>query len=230
MPASGQQQAKLYADCLEKQFGQRPIIFYSNGYEHWIWDDQNYPPRSVQGFLHERRVGAADTAAQHADRRWVRPRSMKASWSGSTRNGRFGALARLRERPRTQSSGRDGNWRGQDPHGDCAVRPDDALQLGEARPVPGRPHCAGETNDGVFKRHLPSASAVNAMEHPEQIGEARVLVSTYPTMLRLIDETKDGRRKFGPGHFDLVVIDEAHRSVYQKYRAIFEYFDSSWSG
>jgi type I restriction enzyme, R subunit len=46
----GQQQAKLDADCLEKQFGQRPIIFYSNGYEHWIWDDQNYPPRSVQGF------------------------------------------------------------------------------------------------------------------------------------------------------------------------------------
>ncbi|HEU0278073.1 MAG TPA: type I restriction endonuclease [Rhodanobacteraceae bacterium] len=38
----GQQQAKLYADCLEAQLGQRPIIFYSNGYEHWIWDD-NYP-------------------------------------------------------------------------------------------------------------------------------------------------------------------------------------------
>jgi type I restriction enzyme R subunit len=46
----GQQQAKLYADCLERQFGQRPIIFYSNGYEHWIWDDHNYPPRLVQGF------------------------------------------------------------------------------------------------------------------------------------------------------------------------------------
>jgi type I restriction enzyme R subunit len=46
----GQQQAKLYADCLELQFGQRPVIFYSNGYEHWIWDDANYPPRAVQGF------------------------------------------------------------------------------------------------------------------------------------------------------------------------------------
>src|SRR5213083_811639 len=46
----GQQQAKLYADCLEKQFGQRPVIFYSNGYEHWVWDDVNYPPRAVQGF------------------------------------------------------------------------------------------------------------------------------------------------------------------------------------
>ena len=46
----GQQQAKLYADCLEKQFGQRPIIFYSNGYDHWMWDDASYPPRPVQGF------------------------------------------------------------------------------------------------------------------------------------------------------------------------------------
>ena len=46
----GQQQAKLYADCLERQFGQRPIIFYSNGYEHWIWDNTRYPPRRVQGF------------------------------------------------------------------------------------------------------------------------------------------------------------------------------------
>src|SRR5262252_6502410 len=46
----GQRQAELCADCLEKRFGQRPVIFYSNGYEHWIWDDVNYPPRSVQGF------------------------------------------------------------------------------------------------------------------------------------------------------------------------------------
>ncbi|MEO6034808.1 MAG: DEAD/DEAH box helicase family protein, partial [Verrucomicrobiota bacterium] len=49
-PRVGQRQAELYADCLEKQFGRRPIIFYSNGYEHWMWDDANYPPRPVQGF------------------------------------------------------------------------------------------------------------------------------------------------------------------------------------
>jgi type I restriction enzyme R subunit len=47
----GQQQGKLYADCLEKQYGQRPVIFLSNGYQHWIWDDAMYPPRAVQGFL-----------------------------------------------------------------------------------------------------------------------------------------------------------------------------------
>jgi type I site-specific restriction endonuclease len=46
----GQQQAKLYADCLAAQFGQRPVIFYTNGYDHWLWDDTGYPPRQVQGF------------------------------------------------------------------------------------------------------------------------------------------------------------------------------------
>ena len=49
----GQQQAKLYADCLERQFAQRPLIFYSNGYEHWFWDDTRYPPRAVQGFYNK---------------------------------------------------------------------------------------------------------------------------------------------------------------------------------
>ena len=51
-------------------------------------------------------------------------------------------------------------------------------------------------------------------------------VSTYPTMIGLIDEAADGKRRFGPGHFDLIVIDEAHRSIYRKYGAIFDYFDS----
>jgi len=49
-PRVGQQQARLYADCLEQQSWQRPLIFYSNGYEHWLWDDDRYPLRRVQGF------------------------------------------------------------------------------------------------------------------------------------------------------------------------------------
>ena len=60
----------------------------------------------------------------------------------------------------------------------------------------------------------------------EKDAEGRVFVSTYPTMMGLIDEATDGQRRFGVGHFDLVIIDEAHRSVFQKYRAIFDYFDS----
>ncbi|MCC6466477.1 MAG: DUF4145 domain-containing protein, partial [Planctomycetes bacterium] len=46
----GEQQAKLYADCLERQFGHRPVLYGTNGYEHWMWDDTTSPPRPVQGF------------------------------------------------------------------------------------------------------------------------------------------------------------------------------------
>jgi type I restriction enzyme R subunit len=76
----------------------------------------------------------------------------------------------------------------------------------------------------AFKRHLPSSSPVNLVT--EKDAQGRVYVSTYPTMMGLIDQTSEGKRRFGVGHFDLVVIDEAHRSVYRKYGAIFDYFDS----
>ena len=82
---------------------------------------------------------------------------------------------------------------------------------------------------GVFKAHLPSAPSANLLErHDPRKNDhsgARVLLSTYPTMMNLIEEMQGGQRRFGPGHSDLVIIDEAHRSVYRKYRAIFDYFD-----
>ncbi|MDZ7732969.1 MAG: DEAD/DEAH box helicase family protein [Acidimicrobiia bacterium] len=77
----------------------------------------------------------------------------------------------------------------------------------------------------AFKAHLPDSAPVNLVTEGHEDG--RVYVSTYQTMVGKIDEfDRDGTRRFGPGHFDLVVIDEAHRSVYRKYRGIFEYFDS----
>ena len=73
-------------------------------------------------------------------------------------------------------------------------------------------------NQGVaaFKAHLPESSPVNLVTEKDKTG--RVYVCTYPTMMGLIDETAGGETRFGVGHFDLVIIDEAHRSVYQKYR------------
>ena len=76
----------------------------------------------------------------------------------------------------------------------------------------------------AFKQHLPGSTTVNLVT--EKAIEGRVYVSTYPTMMNLINEVDDGTRRFGPGYFDLIVIDEAHRSVYAKYGAIFDYFDS----
>ncbi len=81
----------------------------------------------------------------------------------------------------------------------------------------------------AFRRFLPDCSPVNLVTNKG--GEGRVFLSTYPTMMNLIDaEDTNGVKRFGVGHFDLVIIDEAHRSVYQKYGAIFAYFDSLLSG
>jgi type I restriction enzyme R subunit len=220
----GQQQACLYADCLEKQFGQRPIIFYSNGYDHWIWDDTNYPPRAVQGFYKKQELELL------IQRRQARKPQRDAEID-----------QRIVERPyQHRAIRRIGDVFERD-HGRKALIVM-ATGAGKTRTVIAlcdllmRCHWVKRVlfladrialvNQavGAFKRHLPASSPVNLVT--ERDTDGRVYVSTYPTMMGLIDEAKDGQRKFGVGHFDLVIIDEAHRSVYQKYRAIFQYFDA----
>jgi type I restriction enzyme, R subunit len=225
-PRVGQQQAKLYADCLERRFGQRPVIFYSNGYEHWIWDDLNFPPRDVQGFYTKDEL-----------ERVVQRRSTRAPLGTAKVN-----EAIVERYYQVQAIRRIGEAFEKDNERKALVVM--ATGAGKTRTIVALCDLMMRCNwvkrvlfladrialvrqtTNVFKRHLPSASAVNVLDHPEQMADARVLVSTYPTMLHLIDETSEGRRTFGAGHFDLAIIDEAHRSVYQKYRAIFEYFDS----
>lgn len=78
----------------------------------------------------------------------------------------------------------------------------------------------------AFKEHLPNLSAIDLTKEKEDNG-TRLVFSTYPTIMNKIDSLKDSNGRFyGPGHFDLIIIDEAHRSVYQKYKAIFDYFDT----
>jgi type I restriction enzyme R subunit len=79
----------------------------------------------------------------------------------------------------------------------------------------------------AFKAHLPDVPPVNLVSDRDQ--EGRVYVSTYPTMMGLIDEMKDGVRRFGPGYFDLIVVDEAHRSIYQKYAPFSTTLTPCWS-
>ena len=78
----------------------------------------------------------------------------------------------------------------------------------------------------AFNDPLPDLSAIDLTKEKED-ASTRLVFSTYPTMMNKIDGARvDGERIYGVGHFDLIIIDEAHRSVYQKYRAIFEYFDA----
>lgn len=220
----GQQQAKLYADCIEKQFGQRPIIFYSNGYEHWIWDDMNYPPRQVQGFYkkselelliqrrNSRRSLAEATINPAIVERYYQTRAIRRIAEAFERDhDRKTLLVMATGAGKTRT---------------VIALCDLLIRCNWAKRVLFLADRVALVRQAVnaFKRHLPDASPVNLIE--DKNAEGRVFVSTYPTMMGLIDESVDGQRRFGPGHFDIVIIDEAHRSVFQKYSAIFDYFDS----
>ncbi|MDQ9752511.1 DEAD/DEAH box helicase family protein, partial [Acinetobacter baumannii] len=73
--------------------------------------------------------------------------------------------------------------------------------------------------------HMPLCNMLDSKDNPE---EARIVFSTYPTMMNSIDDTKskDGKLLFTPGYFDLIIVDESHRSIYNKYKYIFDYFDA----
>lgn len=223
-PRVGQQQAKLYADCLERQFGQRPAIFYSNGYEHWQWDDARYPPRPVQGFLKKDelelliqrrtlRLSLADAEINPAIvERYYQTRAIRRIAEAFERdNFRKALIVMATGAGKTRT---------------VIALVDVLMCRNWAKRVLFLADRVALVNQAVsaFKAHLPSAAPVNLVS--EKNAEGRVYVSTYPTLLGLIDGTRDGQRRFGVGHFDLVIIDEAHRSVYQKYGAIFDYFDS----
>lgn len=223
-PKQGEQQAKLYADCLEAKFGQRPVIFYSNGYEHWIWDDQNYPPRQVQGFYKKAELELL------IQRRATR-RSLQEAAISDTIVERFYQTRAIRKIGESFEKDHErkallvmatgsGKTRTVIALCDMLIR---SNWVKRVLFLADRIALVNQTA-GVFKKFLPDAGAVNLIT--EKDTEGRVYVSTYPTMMGLINETKDSGRRFGVGHFDLVVIDEAHRSVFQKYRAIFDYFDS----
>lgn len=223
-PRVGQQQAKLYADCLEKQFGQRPVIFYSNGYEHWIWDDANYPPRQIQGFYKKAELELAiqrRSSRKSLAQAEINPEIVERYYQ--TRGIRRIAEAFERDHDRkallVMATGA-GKTRTVISLCDLLMR---CNWVKRVLFLADRVALVRQAVN-AFKRHLPDAAPVNLVT--EKDTEGRVFVSTYPTMMGLIDETRDGQRRFGVGHFDLVIIDEAHRSVFQKYRAIFDYFDS----
>ena len=223
-PQEGKQQAKLYADCLEARFGQRPVIFLSNGYEHWIWDDASYPSRPVQGFYSKAELELL-----------IQRRSLRQPLATATLDPAIVERAyQLRAIRRIGETFEKENQRkalvvmatGAGKTRTVIALCDLLMRCGWIKRVLFLADRVALVNQaaGAFKKFLPAANPVNLVTEKDQDG--RIFVSTYPTMMGLIDDLKDGQRRFGPGHFDLIVIDEAHRSVYQKYRAIFSYFDS----
>ena len=225
-PMTGQRQAELYADCLEKMTGQRPIIYYSNGYQTWLWDDAFYPPRDVQGFAGKdelqlfvnRRNTRKDITKILLNRDIVERyyqeegiRRVMERFQDDRARGSLLVMATGSGKTRVSIAAVDilmrANWVRR-----TLFLADRTVLVRQAK--------------GAFAAHLPNASLVNLVSEKEN-AESRIVFSTYHTLMNQIDDTRqDGIRRFGANTFDLIIIDEAHRSVYQKFKAIFDYFDS----
>lgn len=225
-PQVGQQQALLYANCLEAEFGQRPLIFYTNGNEIWLWDDLISAPRPVHGFYTE------DELERQILRRTTR-QPLSAQTVNTDVAGRpyqEQAIRAVAERFETEKQRQallvmatgSGKTR------TVIALVDLLAKAGWIKRVLFLADRTALVNQAAnaFKKHLPDFTTVNLLTDKDKQADGRVIISTYQTMMGLIDKTTNGKRVFGPGHFDLVVIDEAHRSVYQKFGAIFSYFDS----
>lgn len=226
-PDVGQQQAKLYADCLEAAKGQRPIIFYTNGYKTWLWDDCRASPRQVQGFYTRDELSLAVQRRSLAGN----PLDQPINNSIVERHYQRRAITKLCEDLQTgYRRGLLAMATGTGKTRTAIALVDVLMRANVVRRVLFLADRIALVNQAVsaFKTHLPDTVTVNLVT--ERNTEGRVYVSTYPTMTGLIDKGQGEEggepRRFGVGHFDLVIIDEAHRSVYQKYGAIFDYFDS----
>ncbi|AXJ00900.1 type I restriction enzyme, R subunit [Cyclonatronum proteinivorum] len=220
----GQEQARHYANALEKKFAQRPVIFLSNGYETYIWDDAAYPLRPVLGFYNK--ASLQKLFFQKREKQELRVVSVKHEITG-----RYYQIHAIREVTGHFQQGHrkallvmaTGTGKTRTAISVCDVLfrykwAKRVLFLADRNPLVRQAYKS-------FAEHLPEIPIVNLVEDKNDAA-ARIVFSTYPTMLNQIEKLEHGFRRFDPGYFDLIIIDEAHRSIYNKYEAIFRYFDA----
>ncbi|MCB6501493.1 DEAD/DEAH box helicase family protein [Colidextribacter sp. 210702-DFI.3.9] len=226
--AKGRQQAKLYADLLEKKYHRRPVIFLTNGFETRITDNL-YPERKCAAIYSKRdleklfNLQSMRTSLKNimVDRkiagRYYQEGAIKAACDAFARNRRKALLVMATGSGKTRT---------------VIALCDVLLQHGWVKNI----LFLADRNSLVtqakrsFVNLLPDLSVTNLCEEKDNYT-AHCVFSTYQTMYNVIDSVQDEEGKlFTCGHFDLVICDEAHRSVYNKYRDIFDYFDAPLVG
>ncbi len=227
--SKGRQQAKLYADLLEKKYRRRPVIFLTNGFETRIQDDL-YPERRCAAIWSKRDLEKLFnlrtlrtslkyvTVDESIAGRWYQKGAVKAVCEAFGEKNRRKALLVM-----ATGSGKtrtvialvkvllDRGW----------VK--NVLFLADRNSLVTQAKRA-------FVNLLPDLSVTNLCEEKDDYT-AHCVFSTYQTMMNVIDVAADEQGKlFTCGHFDLVISDEAHRSIYNKYQDIFTYFDAPLVG
>jgi len=219
----GRQQAKLYADSLEKKYGQRPVIFYTNGHDIYIWDDaQNAAPRKIYGFY-------AKESLQYMIRQRAERKDLNATPIATEIAGRMyqiESITRVCERfannhrkallVQATGTGKtrvaialskrmiDAGW---------AKRVLFLCDRKELRKQAGK----------AYNEFLNEPLYVVGKSKKSDRSKARIYVATYPGMMTIMED-------FDPGYFDLIIADESHRSIYNVFGDIFKYFDAMQLG
>ena len=219
-PLKGKHQAELYAECLEKRYGIKPVIYYTNGFATYIIDGLGYPPRRLYAFHTEsdlelliqkrQRHDINDFSVKDniTDRHYQKMaiKSVCEHFNGKHRRGLL-VMATGTGKTRVAISLVDvltrNGW----------VK--NVLFLADRIPLVSQAH-------KNFVKLLPNMTTSILSEDKDPDTNARITFSTYQTMINYIDTDE---KAFSVGRFDLIIIDEAHRSIFGKYSAIFNYFD-----
>lgn len=229
---SGSQQAKLYADCLQNKYGRRPLIFNANGFELYYTNDfLGYPSREVSGFFTQEELQL------EIDRRKLRIPLERIEISDKITNRPYQKEAvtavcdaisnKHRKMLIVQATG-SGKTR-------VSISIVDILRkhnyVKNILFLADRTALVKQAKNS-YTSLLDDLSCCNLCDSKDDPESSRMIFSTYPTMMNAIDEKKNkfGQRLFSPGHFDLIICDEVHRSIYKKYQEIFEYFDAMLLG
>ncbi len=224
----GRHQAKLYADCLEQKHGVRPIIFLSNGFEHAIIDNK-YPERAVSNIYSKRDLEKLFNLRNSSTslykpkvnlaiaNRYYQIDAIQAVCEDFENNKRKALLVMATGSGKTRT---------------VIALCDILLKHGFVKNIlflADRIALVKQAKKN-FVNLLPNLSTTNLCEGKKDYNAACVF-STYQSMMTCIDEVKDEKGKlYTSGHFDLLICDEAHRSIYNKYKEIFTYFDAPLVG
>lgn len=221
--AVGREQAKQYCYNIQKtKGGELPFCFYTNGHDIYLWDLDNYPPKKVYGFptrddleryayiRRTRKSLAGELINTRIAGRDYQVRSIRAVMEAIEKRKRKFLLVMATGTGKTRT---------------CIALVDALMKAGWAERVlflVDRIALRDQTLE-AFKEHLPDEPRFPKQGEKTITADRRIYVSTYPSMLNII---RDEQNPLSPHFFDLIVVDESHRSIYNTYKEILDYFNT----
>ncbi len=220
-PTIGQHQAKLYTDALEEMYQVRPVIYYTNGHETWMWDDEASEPRQVWG------IYSYDNLEFLVQQRKTR-KSLKTVQIDPNIAGRAYQIEGIKRVYEDYESGKRralmvmATGSGKTRTAIALVK--GLLQTNWVKRVlflADRDELVKQAMErkNSFKVFLPDSPRVRITPETIENREASIYFATYQTMIKCYDQ-------YNVGFFDLIIADESHRSIYKSYKDILEYFDA----